>query len=89
MLAMQMLLIIFFKMLGMDNVHWTTYETRFVCKICFRSAELKELTNSQSFSNGQPRDEISVLSKVVDSSLGSTVAIGGCLHKLLNDENLL
>jgi len=53
MLVMQMLLIIFFIMIEMNDVHWATYETRFVCKKCFRNAELKELINSQSFANGR------------------------------------
>jgi len=48
-----------------------------------RNIELKELVNSQ------PGDEISAFSKAVSSSLGSAVAIGGCLHNLLCEENLL
>ena len=71
----------------------------YVRNIFFRNAEMKELVNSRSFANSgvasvafannQPGDEISVLLKVVDSSLGSTMAIGGCLHNFFRDENLL
>jgi len=49
----------------------------------FSNAELKKLIDSQ------PGDEISTFSKLFNSLLKSVVAVGGCLHNLLSDENHL
>jgi len=90
----------YFMMLGMTNVHWVTCGTRFLCKKYFletlnwRNSLIAKISLiakllQQHFTNTQPGGEISVFSKAVSSSLGSVVAIGGCRHNLLCDENLL